>query len=121
MKRSFRGRQRKDQPAITGVNRRKVENIAEKGAVRLWILTVNNDVGPSNHDSRLSRNRVRVARTLLSALSAASSLHTRGQESPRHTNPSGVAAQSPSAGLRWCLRRSCTASRRGRTFRRDNL
>jgi hypothetical protein len=53
MKRSFRRRQRKDEPAVTGVHRAKFEDIAEEGAVRLRVLAVNDDVGSGDHRSSL--------------------------------------------------------------------
>jgi len=33
-----------NQPAMSGVNRRKFKNVTEKGAVRFWILGVDDDV-----------------------------------------------------------------------------
>src|ERR1700737_4975474 len=44
MKRSFRSRQRKNEPAVTGVHRGKLENIAKESAVAFRVLAVNDDV-----------------------------------------------------------------------------
>jgi hypothetical protein len=49
MKGSLRGRQRKDEPAVTSVHRGKFENIAKESAVTFWMLAVNDDVGSVDH------------------------------------------------------------------------
>jgi hypothetical protein len=42
-------RQREDQPAVTRVHGLEPENVAEEGAVRFGVLTVDNDVSARNH------------------------------------------------------------------------
>lgn len=49
MEGSFGRRQSKDQPAVSGVDCGKLENVAEKGAISLGILAVNNHVGTGDH------------------------------------------------------------------------
>src|SRR4029077_8954542 len=58
VKRSFRGRQRENKPAVTGVYRLKFEDIAKEGAVAFRFLAVNDDVRSVNHRSLIliSRN-----------------------------------------------------------------
>ena len=51
MKRSFRGRQGKNKPAVTGVHRRKFENIAKESAVAFRVLAVNDYMSAGNHRS----------------------------------------------------------------------
>src|SRR5713226_7603007 len=45
----FSWRQRKDQPAMACIHRLEPENVAEEGAVRFRIFTVNNDVSARDH------------------------------------------------------------------------
>src|SRR6266851_9287775 len=54
MKRGFRGRQRKDQPAVTCIDRGKFENIAKESAVAFRVLAVNDDMSSVDHRSSFS-------------------------------------------------------------------
>lgn len=49
MKRSFRERERKDEPAVTGVHSGKIEDIAKERAVAFRVLAVNDDVSSGDH------------------------------------------------------------------------
>src|SRR5712692_5170239 len=62
----FRRRQREDQPAMTRIHRLEPENVAEKGAVRLRVLTVDNYVSARNHLplQKNARNSQRAPRSV---------------------------------------------------------
>src|SRR5579864_2383539 len=49
MERSLGGRQGEDQPAVAGVHRRKLQDVAEEGAVAFRIGAVEDDVGAVDH------------------------------------------------------------------------
>src|SRR5260221_5031461 len=51
MKCNFRGRQRKNEPAMAGVHRGKLENIAKESTVAFPVLAVNDDMSSSDHCS----------------------------------------------------------------------
>jgi hypothetical protein len=46
---SFSRRQGEDQPAMTRVNKSETEDIAEKCAIRISVLTVDNHVSANDH------------------------------------------------------------------------
>jgi hypothetical protein len=45
----FSGRQGEDQPAVTGVDKFKAEDVAEKCAIRLGFFAVDDNVSAGNH------------------------------------------------------------------------
>jgi hypothetical protein len=54
----LRGRERKDQPAASGIDRRKLERVAQERAVDLRILAVQQQVNAGDREraSRISRH-----------------------------------------------------------------
>src|SRR6266851_1896371 len=53
MKRGFRGRQRKNEPATACVHRWEFENIAKESTVAFRVLAVNDDMSSGDHRSSL--------------------------------------------------------------------
>src|SRR5208337_1263954 len=53
MKRSFCGRQRKDEPAVTSIHRGKLENIAKESAIAFRILAVDDGMSTGDQGSLL--------------------------------------------------------------------
>ena len=49
MKGCFGGRQGEDEPSVAGIDGGELEHVAEEGAVRFWILGVEDDVGAVDH------------------------------------------------------------------------
>src|ERR1700723_2995076 len=103
MKCRLGGWQGKNEPAVAGIDRGKIEDVAKELAVLFSIFAVDDDVSASEHDDLRSKG-------------AGSTFEARS-----YFNPSAIAEQSPAAESRWSLRRWCRTGRRDKTFPRDSL
>lgn len=57
MERGFGGRHRKNQPPVTGIHRRKIENVSKKDAVSFRISRINDDMCAIDHDVSFPVNK----------------------------------------------------------------